>query len=102
MPKKLDNCVKQVVKQQQKAGKNKKDAKSSAYAICSSSTGYKRKKGGGWKKEKEMTKESKEQKLVTNFIHKICEKSYAEALETMNSVVNEKIKNKIRKVTEEK
>jgi len=40
MPKKLDRCVKKV----QASGKSK----SSAYAICSSSTGIKRKKGGGW------------------------------------------------------
>lgn len=42
MPKKLDKCVKKV----------KKDGKSedSAYAICSASTGIKKKKGGGWTK----------------------------------------------------
>ena len=45
MPAKLDRCVKDVKKQ----GKDE----SSAYAICSSSTGIKRKKGGGWKKTKE-------------------------------------------------
>jgi len=44
MPKKLDRCVKKV----QAQGKSK----SSAYAICSSSTGIKRKKGGGWTKGK--------------------------------------------------
>lgn len=44
MPAKLDRCIKKVKKQ----GKDE----SSAYAICSSSTGYKRKKDGGWKKVK--------------------------------------------------
>lgn len=45
MPAKLDRCVKKVKKQ----GKDE----SSAYAICSTSTGIKRKKGGGWKHTKE-------------------------------------------------
>ena len=45
MPAKLDRCVKKVKRQ----GKDE----SSAYAICSSSTGWKRKKGGGWRKTKE-------------------------------------------------
>lgn len=48
MPKKLDRCVKKVKKQ----GKDE----SSAYAICSASTGYKRKKSGGWRKGKKKTK----------------------------------------------
>jgi len=48
MPKKLERCVKKVRKQ----GKSK----SSAYAICSSSTGIKRKKGGGWTKGKKTKK----------------------------------------------
>lgn len=43
-PKKLDRCVKKV--------KAKGHSKSSAFAICSSSTGIKRKKGGGWTKGK--------------------------------------------------
>lgn len=50
MPHKLDRCVKKVKKQ----GKDE----SSAYAICSKSTGIKKKKGGGWTKGKEVTKES--------------------------------------------
>ena len=41
MPKSLDRCVKKVCTE----GKSK----SSAYAICSSSTGWKRQAGGGWK-----------------------------------------------------
>jgi len=44
MPKKLDRCVKKV------SGEGK--SQSSAYAICSESTGYKRTKGGGWKNTK--------------------------------------------------
>ena len=40
MPKKLDSCVKKVKAQ----GKDEQ----AAYAICSNSTGIKRKKGGGW------------------------------------------------------
>jgi hypothetical protein len=44
MPKILDKCVKKVKKQ----GKSK----SSAYAICVKSTGWKKKKGGGWTKKK--------------------------------------------------
>lgn len=42
MPKKLDNCVKQVKAQGKK--------ESSAYAICTTSTGIKKKAGGGWTK----------------------------------------------------
>lgn len=42
MPRKLDRCVSKVM------GTGK--TKSSAYAICTKSTGYVRKKGGGWKK----------------------------------------------------
>jgi hypothetical protein len=44
MPKKLEDCVKKVMAQ----GKSK----SEAYAICSESTGYKKAKGGKWKKKK--------------------------------------------------
>jgi len=40
MPAKLDRCVKKV--------QAKGHSKSSAYAICTTSTGIKRKKGGGW------------------------------------------------------
>ena len=42
MPAKLKRCVSKVKKQG--------NDESSAYAICSSSTGIKRKKGGGWTK----------------------------------------------------
>jgi len=44
MPEKLDRCVKKLQK--------KGYSKNSAYAICSTSTGYKRAKGGKWKKTK--------------------------------------------------
>jgi len=43
MPKVLKRCVRKV---------GKKKGVKSAYAICSKSTGYKRKKGGGWTKRK--------------------------------------------------
>lgn len=49
MPKKFDRCVKKV------KAKNKgkpKSKKVNPYAVCSESTGYVRKKGGGWKKKK--------------------------------------------------
>jgi len=50
MPKKLESCVRKVSKTvKPRKGRSKK---SSAYAICSKSTGYKRKKGGGWTKKK--------------------------------------------------
>lgn len=42
MPKKLDKCIKKV--------KDEGKSEDSAYAICSSSTGIKKKKGGGWTK----------------------------------------------------
>jgi hypothetical protein len=45
MPKKLDKCVKHLIKQGIK--------KSEAYAICSETTGFVPKKGGGWKKQGE-------------------------------------------------
>lgn len=48
MPKKLDRCVKKVKKQGKKEDQ--------AYAICSKSTGIKRKKGGGWTKGKRTKK----------------------------------------------
>jgi len=44
MPKILDRCVRKV----RKSGKSK----NRAYAICVSSTGWKKKKGGGWTKRK--------------------------------------------------
>lgn len=44
MPKKLERCVKKVMKQ----GKDK----SSAYAICSESTGWKKGKDNKWIKRK--------------------------------------------------
>ena len=43
MPAKLERCVKKV---------KKKSPKVKAWAICSESTGVKRKKGGGWTKGK--------------------------------------------------
>lgn len=43
MPKKLDRCVRKVKKNS--PGVN-------AWAVCSKSTGYVKKKGGGWKKRK--------------------------------------------------
>jgi len=43
MPKKLERCVKRV---------SKKKGTKSAWAICVKSTGWKRKKGGGWTKRK--------------------------------------------------
>ncbi len=44
MPEKLDRCVKKL--------KKKGYEESSAYAICTKSTGYKRAKGGKWNKTK--------------------------------------------------
>jgi len=44
MPKVLDRCVRKV--------KKKGKSESRAYAICSKSTGYVKKKNGGWKKKK--------------------------------------------------
>jgi len=44
MPAILDSCVKKVMAQ----GKSE----SRAYGICVASTGWKRKKGGGWTKKK--------------------------------------------------
>jgi hypothetical protein len=48
MPKKIERCVKKV--------QRKGHSKSSAFAICSKSTGIKRKKGGGWTKGKKAKK----------------------------------------------
>jgi hypothetical protein len=48
MPKKLKRCVRKV--------QGKGHSKSSAYGICVSSTGIKRKKGGGWTKGKKTKK----------------------------------------------
>jgi hypothetical protein len=44
MPKKLEDCVKDVMA--------KGHSKDEAYGICAKSTGWKRKKGGGWKNDK--------------------------------------------------
>lgn len=44
MPKILEKCVRDIIAKGYK--------KSSAYAICSKSTGYKKKKGGGWTRRK--------------------------------------------------
>ena len=84
MPAKLDRCVKKVKKQ----GKDE----SSAYAICSSSTGIKRKKGGGWKKE---MKESIDKVEITRFIQKICDNDFSKAADHLQMAVNEKIKKRI-------
>ena len=46
MPKILDRCVRKVKAKAKKQGK-----KVNAWAVCSESTGYKRKKGGGWTKK---------------------------------------------------
>ena len=55
MPAKIDRCVKRVSKtiKPKKKGQSKKSA---AYAVCSRSTGYVKKKGGGWKKTKKRGK----------------------------------------------
>jgi hypothetical protein len=42
MPEVLERCVRKLMR--------KGHSKSSAYAICSESTGWKKDKGGGWKK----------------------------------------------------
>ncbi len=44
MPQKLESCVKKVCAQGH--------SKSSAYALCSKSTGWTRSEGGGWKNER--------------------------------------------------
>jgi hypothetical protein len=44
LPKKLEDCVKKLIA--------KGYTKSKAYAICVESTGFKKKKGGGWTKKK--------------------------------------------------
>lgn len=44
MPKKLDRCVKKLKKQGKSNGE--------AWGSCVESTGYKKKKGGGWTKKK--------------------------------------------------
>ena len=96
MPAKLERCVSKVTKQQKDKGKSKEDAKSSAYAICSSSTGIKRKKGGGWKKEKTV----KENTLaVSDLIYNVYNKNYADAFKALQVVIDEKIKDRIKGVT---
>jgi len=47
MPAKLDRCVRKV-----RAKNRKSKKKVNPYAVCVTSTGYKRKKGGGWTKKK--------------------------------------------------
>jgi len=47
VPAKLERCVKKV-----KAQNRKKKKKVNPWAVCSSSTGIKKKKGGGWTKGK--------------------------------------------------
>jgi len=96
MPKKLDRCVNKVKKQ----GKDE----SSAYAICSSSTGYRKQKGGKWKKEKKKSmKESVQQPTdktyVTKFIQQICAKDFSKAVDSLQLAVNEKIKTRINSLT---
>jgi len=51
MPKKLDRCVKKV-----RAQNKKRSRKVNPWAVCSASTGIKRKKGGGWTKGKKSKK----------------------------------------------
>ncbi|MDY6957574.1 MAG: hypothetical protein SVK08_00320 [Halobacteriota archaeon] len=51
MPAKLDRCLLKVMK----TGKYTKDQ---AYAICVKSTGWKRKKGGGWTNRRPKVKQS--------------------------------------------
>ena len=48
MPAKLDRCVRKV--KAQNANKPKGE-RVNPHAVCSESTGYKRKKGGGWTKK---------------------------------------------------
>ena len=47
MPAKLERCIRKVRAQNRKGKK-----KVNPYAVCSASTGIKRKKGGGWTKGK--------------------------------------------------
>lgn len=54
MPAKLDRCVRKV-----KAQNKKSKEKANPYAVCSKSTGIKRKKGGGWTKGKKKKKSKK-------------------------------------------
>lgn len=53
MPKRIEKCVEKV--------KRKKGVKS-AWAICSASTGIKKKKGGGWTKGKPTKKKRMKKK----------------------------------------
>jgi hypothetical protein len=91
VPKKLDSCVKKVKAQ----GKDE----SAAYAICSKSTGIKRKKGGGWrqtKKKSENMKESLEKGKIIEFIKNVVDKDFSAANQSLQNVVDEKIKSRIR------
>lgn len=47
MPEKIERCVRKVKAKAKKSGK-----KVNAWAVCSKSTGIKKKKGGGWTKGK--------------------------------------------------
>ena len=47
MPKKLERCVEKVKAQNKGKGK-----KVDPYAVCTESTGIKKKKGGGWTRER--------------------------------------------------
>ena len=44
MPKKLEKCVRKV--------RRKSSKKTNPYAVCAKSTGWVRKKGGGWRNKK--------------------------------------------------
>jgi len=81
MPKKLEKCVSKVKEQ----GK----PEDQAYAVCSASTGIKRGKGGKW------VKESTD---IVNLIQQIHNKEYANAKSALETIVNNKIKDRIREV----
>ena len=89
MPKKLEDCVKSV---------KAKGGKTNAWAVCSASTGIKKKKGGGWTKEKTMKKESVDsKKAYVDFINGICNNDYATAKESLKAIVDRKLSEKIAK-----
>jgi hypothetical protein len=75
MPKKLEDCVQEVTKQQKEKGKSEKEAKSSAYAICAKATGWVRKKGGGWTKRKEIKESIFDNNLAVAKITQLLEES---------------------------
>ena len=63
MPKKLEKCVQHLKDQ----GKDD----SSAWAICTKSTGYKRKKGGGWIKEETLLENNSIFKIIVKHLGNI-------------------------------